>query len=66
MHPSWSPDGRHLAFGVRTDGNGLDFTQSTLWIADVDVEAPLFSNLRQVALNDPTRPTIAIARHPSV
>ncbi|HET6581913.1 MAG TPA: hypothetical protein VFG69_00675 [Nannocystaceae bacterium] len=59
VHPSWSPDGRSIAFGVRTDGNGLDFTQSSLWLADVDVEVPQFANLRQVVKNDPTRPAIA-------
>lgn len=58
VHPAWAPDGRSVAFGVRTDGTGLDFTQSTLWVADVDVDSPQFSNLRQVAINDPTRPAI--------
>ena len=58
VHPSWSPDGRTIAFGVRTDGNGLDFTQSSLWLADVDVVTPQFSNLRQIAAADPTRPAI--------
>jgi hypothetical protein len=57
-HPAWSPDGNSVAFGVRTDGNGLDFTQSTLWLADVDVTTPSFSNLRQIVGNDPTRPTL--------
>lgn len=59
VHPSWSPDGLTVAFGVRTNGTGLDFTQSTLWLADVDVTTPGFSNLRQVVGNDPTRPAIA-------
>lgn len=55
VHPSWSADGNRIAFGVRSDGNGLDFTQSTLWIADVDVVSPGFSNLQQIVANDPTR-----------
>ena len=59
-HPSWSADGRSVAFGVRTDGNGIDFTTSTLWTASIDLgaEPPQFSNLRQIAANDPTRPTL--------
>jgi WD40-like Beta Propeller Repeat len=58
VHPSWSADGEKIAFGVRSEGNGLDFTQSTLWIADVDVDTPQFSNLHQIVGNDPTRPTL--------
>lgn len=58
VHPSWSADGNRIAFGVRSDGNGIDFTQSTLWIADVDVISPGFSNLQQIAVNDPTRPAL--------
>lgn len=60
VHPAWSPDGHTLAFGVRTDGNGLDFTQSTLWLADVDVdhEPPTLGGLRQLAAADPSRPTL--------
>lgn len=58
VHPSWSPDGQRIAFGVRTEGNGVDFTQSTLWIADVDLATPQFSNLHPIVTNDPTRPTI--------
>lgn len=59
VHPAWSPDGQRIVFGLRTDGNGLDFTQSTLWLADVDVTTPQFSNVHQIVGNDPTRPTIA-------
>ncbi|MBK8236837.1 MAG: PD40 domain-containing protein [Deltaproteobacteria bacterium] len=58
VHPAWAPDGHTVAFGVRSDGNGLDFTHSSLWLADVDVDTPQFSNLRQVVSEDATRPTI--------
>lgn len=58
VHPAWSPDGDTIAFGVRGDGNGLDFTQSSLWLADIDTSTPQFSNLRQIVANDPTRPAI--------
>ena len=58
VHPAWSPDGHTIAFGLRTDGNGLDFTSSTLWLASVDVDTPQFGDLRQIAANDATRPAI--------
>ena len=58
VHPSWSPDGQTVAFGVRTDGNGIDFTESTLWTAVVDVTTPGFSAVQRIVANDPTRPTI--------
>jgi len=59
-HPSWSADGRSVAFGVRTEGNGLDFVQSNLWTASIELgtDPPQFSNLRQIVANDPTRPTL--------
>lgn len=57
-HPAWSTDGNQVAFSMRTDGNGLDFTQSTLWVADVDLVTPEFDNIMQIVANDPARPTI--------
>lgn len=57
-HPAWSSDGGKIAFSVRSDGNGLDFTQSTLWISDVDVAVPNFANLKMIVPNDAGRPTV--------
>ncbi|GAC1577146.1 MAG: hypothetical protein NVS3B20_08600 [Polyangiales bacterium] len=36
-HPTFSPDGKKLAFGVRTNGNWLDFSNSHLAVAPFDV-----------------------------
>jgi hypothetical protein len=52
VHPAWSTDGGSIAFGVRTDGNWLDFTSSTLWIAGVDVASGQFTDPRQIVAND--------------
>lgn len=57
-HPAWSKDGGKIAFSVRTDGNGLDFTQSTLWITDVDLVTQTFSNTQMIVANDAQRPTV--------
>jgi len=57
-HPAWSTDGNQLAFSVRTNGNGLDFTSSTLWISDVDVQNPGFSNIAEIVTADAARPTV--------
>jgi hypothetical protein len=57
-HPAWSGDGQKVAFSVRTDGNGLDFTQSTLWVTDVDLVNYGFSGTQMIVANDAARPTV--------
>ncbi|MFO0660543.1 MAG: hypothetical protein U0165_12035 [Polyangiaceae bacterium] len=57
-HPRWSVDGKKIAFAVRTDGNGLDFNHSTLWMTDVDLTSFTFSNTHQIVANDGARPTV--------
>jgi len=57
-HPAWSTDGAKIAFSMRTDGNGLDFTQSTLWVTDVNLGGPSFSNTKMIVPNDAARPTV--------
>ena len=56
-HQAWSNDGNQIAFSMRTDGNGLDFTQSTLWLADVDLMNFTFSNIGQLVDKDAMLPT---------
>jgi hypothetical protein len=57
--PAWSPDGKHIAFAVRQDGDWLDYTTSNLWTTDVDTTAtpPTFTNTQQVVADNATRPT---------
>ncbi len=57
-HPAWSGDSSKIAFSVRTNGNGLDFTQSTLWTADIDLMNPAFTNVHQIVPNDANRGTV--------
>lgn len=52
VHPVWSTDGTKIAFAQRTDGNWLDFTQSTLWVADVDVATGAFTDPQSIVAND--------------
>jgi hypothetical protein len=59
VHPAWSPDGTKVSYGVRTDGNWLDFNNSTLWVVDVDTNIPQFSNPVQIVGNDVDRPTVS-------
>lgn len=58
-HPAWSKDGNKLAFSQRTNGNGLDFTDSSLWISDVSITPPAFNNVAQIVANDASRPTVS-------
>ena len=57
-HPAWSGDAGKIAFSVRTDGNGLNFADSTLWITDVDLVTNSFANTKKIVDNDPTRPAV--------
>ena len=53
-HPEWSPDGKKIVFSVREEAGGLYFKNSKLWIADVDVIAKSFSNIKKIVDNDAT------------
>lgn len=43
-HPTWSTDGAKVAYGVRTNGNWLDFTAASLYSADIDTAVPSITN----------------------
>lgn len=58
VHPAWSSDGTKIAFATRTDGNWLDFNNSTLWVTDVDLAQPSFANTHQIVANDASRPSV--------
>lgn len=63
-HPVWSGDGAKVAFARRTDGNWLDFNNSELWLADIDLMTNTFSNVQQIVDKTPplgttTFPTFA-------
>ncbi len=47
-HPMWSPDGTKIAFSVRTAGDGLNFTKSTLWTTDISLAPAGFSNAKKI------------------
>ena len=44
VHPAWAGDTKHVAFAQRLNGNWLDFTASHLWMTEVDLQNPSFSN----------------------
>jgi hypothetical protein len=58
VQPAWAGDPTKLAFAVRSNGNWLDYTQSNLWITDVDLVNPSFSNPHMIVASDPSRPTV--------
>ena len=64
VHPVWSGDGSKVAFARKTDGNWLDFNNSELWLADIDLMTNTFSNVTQIVdkappLGTTTFPTFA-------
>lgn len=58
-HPVWSPDGSKIAYAIRTAGNGLNYTASTLWTTDVDLQTPGFGSPVKIVDPDATYPVVA-------
>src|SRR5690606_26034212 len=58
VHPAWSTDGAKIAFAQRTNGDWLDFTQSSLWIADVDVGTGAFTDPHEIVPIGDGLPTV--------
>jgi hypothetical protein len=64
VHPAWAGDPSRVAFARKTDGNWLDFNNSELWTANVDLMTNTFSNVKQIVDKTPplgttTYPTFA-------
>jgi len=57
-HPEWSGDGKYIAFSVRTDPQGLAFSDADLWIAQVDLATGTFSDEKKIIDNDSTWPCV--------
>lgn len=59
-HPVWSPDGKKIAFSMRTSGDGLNFFNSTLWITDVNLAAapPTFTGTKKIIDPNATYPVV--------
>lgn len=59
-HPVWSPDGKKIAFSMRTSGDGLNFFASTLWITDVNLAAapPTFTGTKKIVDPNASYPVV--------
>lgn len=62
-HPAWSTNGSKIAYGVRTDGNWLDFNNAGLYVADIDAAAPSISNQIEIVPN--ADPTLRVNTYPT-
>lgn len=61
-HPVWSPDGKMIALGMRTAGDGLSYTAATIALTDVSLSPPGFSNFRKIILANAQYP---VATYPT-
>lgn len=48
IHPTFSPDGKSMAFGIRKDGNWVDFLNSDLGIAPFDPPTKKFGAMTTI------------------
>lgn len=58
VHPAWAGDTTHVAFAQRLNGNWLDFTASHLWMTEVDLNNPGFTNTVKIVDSAGGLPTV--------